>query len=116
MFEFERSFDHVAFHSWMKDNWTLAFWFSTIYVLAISAVSRHMANRSPYELRVPLVAWNAALAAFSIAGAVRMISELVDVLRRPDGGWTESICNPSFYVERPTAFWAAAFTLSKVML
>jgi hypothetical protein len=114
MFDFERHFDQLAFHSWMKRNWTCAFWFSTVYVLVIGAGSRYMTNRSPYELRLPLVAWNTMLAVFSVAGTVRMTSELVDILRRPGGGWTESICNPSFYVESPAAFWAAAFTLSKV--
>jgi GNS1/SUR4 family len=114
LFDFERDFDHVAFHSWMVNNWTCVFWFTIVYLVAVFAVSRHMSTRPPFDLRRPLVMWSVALAVFSIAGAARTVPELVDILRRPGGGWTESICNPSFYDGKTTAFWAAAFTVSKV--
>jgi elongation of very long chain fatty acids protein 6 len=114
IFEFERRFDHSAFHSWFSANWTSVFWISAVYLIAIFSTRCWMSNRAAFDLRMPLIVWNVVLAAFSVAGAMRTVPELIDVLRRPDGGWIESICSPSFYIERPTSFWAAAFVMSKV--
>src|SRR5258708_7601798 len=95
MFEFERTFDADAFLVWIVRNWTLAFVYASLYVTVIFSIKRYMSVRQRFEIRVPLIIWSGLLAAFSIAGAVRTIPELVYILRHQ--GWTHSLCSSSYF-------------------
>lgn len=44
-----------------------------------------MADRKPFNLKWPLIIWNAALAIFSLAGTIRMAEEFTWVAYRIDG-------------------------------
>ena len=90
MFSFERSFDSDEFHAWMVRCWTFSFLYAALYLVLIFVVRRYMAKRPRFELRLPLVVWSSTLAIFSITGSVRMIPELVYLLRCH--GFEESVC------------------------
>ena len=90
MFSFERSFDYDEFHAWIVRYWTVSFAYAAVYLVLIFVVRRYMAKRPRFELRLPLVVWSGMLAVFSMAGAVRMIPELVYILKWH--GFEESVC------------------------
>ena len=70
--------------------------------------------RPPFELRRPLAVWSCCLAIFSIAGALRTWTELLQVVAR--GGLYQAVCTPSFITEdRVAGLWTYLFVLSKVM-
>ena len=63
---------------------------------------------------MPLAVWSCSLAIFSIVGAVRTWTELVEVMAR--GGIYQAVCTPSFITEDSVAgLWTYLFVLSKVM-
>ena len=110
-FGFEKSFDPQVFLEWIKENWTLAFWYSGLYVFLIFSGQYYMEKRPRFELRRPLAVWSGLLAVFSLFGAVRTIPELFDAVK--DHGFDYSVCSPSYFYGA-TAFWAYMFTISKV--
>ena len=58
--------------------------------------------------------WSCCLAIFSIAGALRTWTELLQVVAR--GGLYQAVCTPSFITEdRVAGLWTYLFVLSKVM-
>lgn len=72
-----------------------------------------MQNRPAYKLRRALALWNTLLAAFSIAGALRTLPEMIHVLSK--FGFYHSVCNPSYVDQvQVSAYWTWLFTLSKV--
>jgi len=72
-----------------------------------------MANRQPFQLRGPLVAWNIMLAVFSITGAARTFPEFIYTFSTQ--GFHHSLCVPSFIErDRVSGFWTWMFVLSKV--
>ena len=111
LFDFERTFDHDSFHSWLKEHWTLSVWYSALYVVLVFAGRHYMNQRPKFNLRLPLAIWSTVLAGFSIFGAIRTIPELVYMIR--NYGFEGSVCSPAYFYG-PTAFWAYLFTVSKL--
>ncbi|KAK2156638.1 hypothetical protein LSH36_208g02054 [Paralvinella palmiformis] len=111
LYDFERTFDHESFHSWLKEHWTLSVWYSVLYVVLVFAGRHYMNERPKFNLRAPLAIWSTVLASFSIFGAVRTIPELVFMIR--NYGFQGSVCSPAYFYG-PTAFWAYLFTVSKL--
>ena len=112
LFSFEKNFDPDAFHVWTVKNWDRTITYSIIYVIAIFTTQYFMKERRKFELRGPLICWSGILAIFSMAGAVRTLPELLNVLNNE--GWYPSMCNPSYFRSDPTSFWAFMFVVSKV--
>merc|ERR1712055_1219947 len=72
-----------------------------------------MADRSPFQLRGLLTAWNIFLAVFSIMGAARTLPEFIYTISTQ--GFYHSLCIPSFIEQdRVSGFWTWMFVLSKV--
>ncbi|GMR45985.1 hypothetical protein PMAYCL1PPCAC_16180, partial [Pristionchus mayeri] len=98
-------------HSFMHANWSHTIWIAALYVSIVHILKRFMATRKAFELRVPMILWNAALALFSLAGTIRMGEEFIHVLR------TRPLLDSISYTVDPGqlgAFWALCFALSKV--
>merc|ERR1719447_2566377 len=73
----------------------------------------YMAERSPFQLRGLLTAWNIFLAVFSIMGAARTLPEFIYTISTQ--GFYHSLCIPSFIEQdRVSGFWTWMFVLSKV--
>ena len=113
MYEYERAFQVQPRISWMSSNWTLAVWLSAIYIAIIFSGRSYMSTRPRFDLQLPLAIWSSALAAFSIAGSIRTIPELHHTLTLKS--FQDSVCNPSFLVEAPSAFWGYYMTMSKAL-
>jgi len=113
VFGFERRFNHASNVEWMGVFWHTSFYWVAAYMLVIFGGQAYMANRPALKLRRALALWNTLLAAFSIAGALRTLPEMIHVLSK--FGFYHSVCNPS-YVEsvQVSAYWTWLFTLSKV--
>ncbi len=114
-FGFERIFESndvlINIEKWMKSNWRLSILVSIIYIVLVGLSKHWMQSRPKYELRVPLITWNAILAVFSITGAIRVLPEFFYALTHH--GIVYSVCDGG-YAYGLTGFWAFMFVMSKV--
>ena len=90
-FKFEVDFDRGGRHLWLKKNWTVTFSYSVVYLLILAVLTQWMRYRPRFELKGPLVIWNAGLALFSIAAAVRVVPEFLRILNQE--GCHKTICD-----------------------
>jgi len=113
IFEFEKNFDHAWFKQAVDEYWLGATLLACVsYVLVVFGIQRLMTDKPRFELRWLLVAWNGALAIFSITGALRTIPEFVHMLT--NHSVYESICVPSFWMDIVSGFWCSMFCFSKL--
>jgi len=114
IFEIEQSFDPHKFRDWMQvHSHSIGYCAIGVYLLSIKPLQIYMQRREAFNLKLPLIVWNALLAVFSMVGAYRCWSALLTLLREEDG-WMASICGNEFYYTKPAAFWWAAFSASKI--
>lgn len=107
----EKLWNDVKAHRFFTDYWSHSIWMAVFYSLGVHIVQKAMTNRKAWDMRNPLILWNAALSIFSLAGTIRMGEEFFHVIRtRP---LLDSI---SYSVDphQPAAFWAFCFAASKV--
>lgn len=109
--KFEETFDYLIYREWLQNHWYVSPIGIIIYVISIHIGQMVMKNRIAYELRSLLIGWNFILAAFSIAGTVRILPWLYTSLT--ERGFRVSCCKEPKY-PGPIGFWLAAFTLSKL--
>lgn len=104
---FERNFfddDYVyAKGEWMRQYWHTSVYYAAVYVLLIFVGQAFMANRTRYDLRRPLIAWNFILAAFSILGTIRAWPEFISTLYTK--GLTHTMCSAD-YAHGVTGAWS----------
>jgi len=82
-------------------------------MLMVVGGQAYMADRSPFQLRGLLTAWNIFLAVFSLMGAARTLPEFIYTISTQ--GFYHSLCIPSFIEQdRVSGFWTWMFVLSKV--
>lgn len=96
---------------WHRDYWTISIPFTAIYLLTIGGLRHWMANRKPFNLRIPLILWNTSLAIFSIVGALQCGSNAFWVFK--DNGFIGGLCDNSFMKEKVALFWGWLFAWSK---
>lgn len=112
-FEFEKAIASEDLLEFVKTNWMLSVWFSAVYVIVIFGGQWIMERKDKFGLSSALAIWSGMLAAFSVAGTVRMWPEIVHVLRYE--GFYSSACIAA-YMEHPvTQFWTGLFILSKII-
>jgi elongation of very long chain fatty acids protein 6 len=77
----------------------------------IFSLKSFMTNRKPFDLRTPLIIWNASLAIFSAFGSLRTMTELMSLINAE--GLQGTICHEGhgFGV---TGLWTLLFVLSKI--
>ncbi|KAF8371076.1 elo-9 [Pristionchus pacificus] len=94
----------------IENYWSYSIYVSVFYVLAVQIVQRAMESRKAFELKLPLIIWNSALAVFSLVGTIRMGEEFLHVITtRP---LVDSI-SYAYDPHQPAAFWAFCFSISK---
>jgi hypothetical protein len=84
---------------------------AALYGLGVFFGQRAMRARAALELRAPLVAWNAALAAFSLAGLCATAPTALAALA---GSPSLGLCGALPFETGAAGRWVAAFMLSKV--
>jgi elongation of very long chain fatty acids protein 6 len=99
-----------AISKWAHERIYIPMIISIVYGIAVYFGRKWMRFRPAFELRKSLVAWNVCLAVFSILGSIRMVPDLVYVLRYY--GFTISVCHAYGY-SGVTGFWAILFVASK---
>ena len=96
VFNFEQEFIHHETRVWMRENWTLGFYYVGLYMILIFGGQYYMQSRPKYELRGVLSLWNTILAGFSIMGACRTAPELLHTLK--NYGLYHSVCVPRYVI------------------
>ena len=71
---FEKSFTSNDPVEFTKNNYWIAISCVTAYILFITLGSKYMKDKAPFDLKVPLAMWNAALSIFSFIGMCRTVS------------------------------------------
>jgi len=120
------SFDHTEFFriltaekfpeedakQWVDQHFYLTFQVSTLYVLFVFGTKFLMRNRRPFDLFVPLNAWNLFLAVFSIMGIVNLTPEFFDTLF--NSGFQNSYCKVQNFTAGKNGYWVWLFIVSKM--
>jgi hypothetical protein len=106
-------FDYATARAWTAErrNWSLGF--VAIYLITLFGLKRAMKNRPAYSLQVPLVLWNMALAAFSIAGAAVVFAEYGNTFA--EYGFEGTYCRARQFFHGRCGYFVWLFTLSKVV-
>jgi hypothetical protein len=87
---FEKNFTPDKYLSFAQNNGFIPITLVVFYLLFCYFGSKMMKNREPFDLRIPLAAWNAALSLFSFIGMFRTVPYLVaTILSRP---YEKTIC------------------------
>jgi elongation of very long chain fatty acids protein 6 len=97
---------------WVDGRWNLVIQVCTLYVLTIFGIRWAMRNRQPFNLQVPLNAWNLFLAVFSIMGSLKLTPEFFSVLYNQ--GFQASYCKAFDYTEGLNGYWVWLFITSKM--
>lgn len=112
-FAVEKSFTSESRREWMVQNWTQTIYWVAAYVAFIYIGRWYMRNREPFELKNPLILWNAALAIFSITGTARTMPEFVSSVQK--NGFAGSYCKVGEFFEGVNGLWIWLFHLSKLL-
>jgi len=112
--DFETNFDSYFYVNLVGQTRWMAKWFMVLYLGGIYLLKKYMKTREKFDLRAPLFLWNFCLATLSLFGAIRTISELLQLIN--NYGLTFSFCfaGKPFLDNRVGGFWNWMFTLSKV--
>ena len=98
---------------WLNGYWpTVPVSLNVLYLLLIYVLKKWMDGRKPTKLKLPLLAWNAILAAFSIVAFLQfaptgLLNELAN------GGFVHSVCLITPLSTPKLNFWSTLFVLSK---
>ena len=87
---------------------------SMIYLALFNCGRKYMEERPALKLRKVLTLWNATLAIFSILGTIVVLPPLIQNLSQKDGFY-QSVCFSPLSTTPWLSFWAAIFTLSKLV-
>ena len=107
----EDGFNSSKVVSYAKQHWHYSFYISVAYVASIFTLRRLMADRKPFNLRLPLFMWSMTLALFSITGsAVEGPAMARQLIYR---GWEASVCGDAL-LHGQQGLWAFLFCFSKL--
>jgi elongation of very long chain fatty acids protein 6 len=71
------SIDYVhSMRDWVKSNLYNFYMISGAYILLVLIGREYMKNKPKFELRLPLIVWNAFISVFSIIGTIRCLPGL----------------------------------------
>lgn len=112
---FERDFHPETTVNFAANNWPLAIGIVVAYVAFITLGSMIMERQEkPFDLRLPLAAWNAFLCVFSFIGMLKTMPYLVgSLLTQP---FEETVCTAptDSWGVGPSGFWVMLFIYSKI--
>ncbi|UJR26072.1 hypothetical protein I4U23_007418 [Adineta vaga] len=96
----------------MENWWWLSLVYAILYIVLVFIGRAWMSKRKDkFELRGPLILWNAGLTIFSLWGACRCVPELIHALMQH--GFMYSVCDRT-YMKGITGLWVWLFMASKV--
>ncbi len=75
-------------------HWRMTLVYALVYLLVIYAGQAWMRSRAKLDLRRPLIAWNLLLAAYSIAGTVRLWPEFLTAANTK--GFVYTMCSSEY--------------------
>ena len=106
VFDFERLFGNKTLANsigdWMNQWWSSSIVLAIIYIVLVFYGQEWMKTRERFELRRPLILWNAFLALFSAFGMIRCVPEMLYNLNKE--GLEYTICNGD-NIYGITGFW-----------
>ena len=110
---FERDFVASSSALVMRNYISLGWFAVAAYLVMIIIGQRVMRDRKPFDLKIPLAAWNLLLAIFSIAGSIRVIPVMFYFLYKY--GFTYLTCRTPLYTSGagPVGVWMILFIWSK---
>ena len=98
---------------WMQNNWHISIYIVIIYMVLIIILKKWVRIRGKsYSLRIPLILWNALMAAFSTLGVIRCLPQFIHILTNK--GLIASYCEADYYHDPRLVVWYWMFTMSKV--
>jgi len=107
---FEENFNYYEKRQFLKANPLVPLIGAAVYFDFVFTARTIMANRKPFNLRLPLALWSSCLAIFSIMGTIRIMPTMLHVFVHQ--GLHDSICVEGD-MSGVYGFWAWAFILSK---
>lgn len=102
---FDPEFLGEYFH-WGQNYWYICLVYALIYVIAIHAGQHYMKDRTRFDMRKGLAAWNIVLALFSTMGSIRLLPEFLYTLKTH--GFVHSFCVQD-YAHGVSGCWIALF-------
>jgi len=111
----EKSFNPAKYVEFTGNNWPLCIGIVAVYMVFITAGSAIMAKmEKPFDLRLPLAAWNAFLCVFSFIGMLKTAPYLLGLLLSTSFESTVCARSTDSWGVGPTGFWVMLFISSKV--
>jgi len=105
----------VLVSEWLRNHMHLPFVFSFGYVTVVFGVQHLMKDRKPFHLRYPLALWSFALCIFSLAGSLRTVPKLLEIIY--EKGLFHLVCMDTrndWVINHPAGVWTMFFIHSKV--
>ena len=107
----ESRFDLQSAQPWLASYGYISIAVSVVYLILTFVGRRWMSSRPAFNLRRPLVMWNAGLAVFSILGFLTISPSLAKNL--VENGFSSSVCRDWLHDRAPRQLWNLLFLLSK---
>lgn len=107
--------DLVETSQTMSEHWEVPTHLTFIYLAFCYYGQAYMSKRAAFDLRLPLAMWSLFLGAFSLAGSLRTVPALVNIVRTR--GWHELVCGDTrmdWVIDNPAGFWTFVFCVSKL--
>jgi len=98
---------------WINDHFLITIQMSLVYVVVVFGTKFLMRNRQPFNLFVPLNAWNLFLAVFSIMGTIKLTPEFISTLQ--NRGFQASYCKIWDFTKGENGYWVFLFITSKLI-
>eukprot|EP00947_MAST-08B_sp_MAST-8B-sp1_P005089 g5089.t1 len=110
----ESTFDVKPWIEWHNSHIELPIFAISLYLVFIFYVPDIIKdNKIKMHLKLTMAGWNLALAVFSMLGASRVVPKLFSYLSAPDGGFIDSLCNHTDYLDGGSGLWMMLFIYSK---
>lgn len=119
---YEFMWKQYGFETWLEGrislDTTLRYWWvagvtGIVYLIAIIIGQRLMRNRKPFDLKIPLAAWNLMLSIGSAIAFVRLVPYLIFAVSSTSFSHTMCHRPASTYLHGAYGFWSIVFLYSK---
>lgn len=112
-FEAENNFDGPSACAMCRSMWWLSYVVASLYLVGLWMGTSSMRHKKPFDLKMPLAAWNLFLAVFSFMGAMRTLPRLLMLLNTQ--GFDYTLCRAALrgYGSGAPGFWVFLFIYSK---
>uniref|UniRef100_A0A914UXE6 Elongation of very long chain fatty acids protein n=1 Tax=Plectus sambesii TaxID=2011161 RepID=A0A914UXE6_9BILA len=110
---FSSTFDYGAAKQWTHATEMFVVKLAAFYVVTIFSIKYFMRDRKPFDLQLPLNAWNAFLALFSVLGTLLLTPTFFGEIFNK--GLTDSYCKINrSYTDNRAGYWTFLWVVSKI--